>query len=70
MHAISCTLIKDPSMATSLLALLDDISLLADDVAAMSKVAANKTVGVLGDDIALNANQVMGFAPSRELCQW
>lgn len=54
-------------MATSLLALLDDISLLADDVAAMSKVAAKKTAGVLGDDIALNANQVTGFAPSREL---
>ena len=54
-------------MATSLLALIDDISLLADDVAAMSKVAAKKTAGVLGDDIALNANQVTGFAPSREL---
>lgn len=54
-------------MAGSFLALLDDITLLADDVAAMSKVAAKKTAGVLGDDIALNANQVTGFAPSREL---
>lgn len=54
-------------MATSLLALLDDITLLADDVAAMSKIAARKTAGVLGDDIALNANQVSGFSPSREL---
>lgn len=54
-------------MATSLLALLDDITLLADDVAAMSKIAAKKTAGVLGDDIALNANQVTGFSPSREL---
>lgn len=54
-------------MATSLLALLDDIALLADDVAAMSKIAAKKTAGVLGDDIALNANQVTGFSPSREL---
>ncbi|MDQ9171145.1 DUF808 domain-containing protein [Oxalobacteraceae bacterium R-40] len=54
-------------MAASLLALLDDITLLADDVAAMSKVAAKKTAGVLGDDIALNANQVSGFSPSREL---
>jgi predicted DNA repair protein MutK len=54
-------------MAVSLLALLDDITLLADDVAAMSKVAAKKTAGVLGDDIALNANQVTGFSPSREL---
>lgn len=54
-------------MAASLLALLDDIAFLADDVAAMSKVAAKKTAGVLGDDIALNADQVTGFAPSREL---
>lgn len=54
-------------MAGSFLALLDDITLLADDVAAMSKVAAKKTAGVLGDDIALNANQVTGFSPSREL---
>jgi predicted DNA repair protein MutK len=54
-------------MAASLLALLDDITLLADDVSVMSKVAAKKTVGVLGDDIALNANQVSGFSPSREL---
>lgn len=54
-------------MAGSLLALLDDITLLADDVAAMSKIAAKKTAGVLGDDIALNANQVTGFSPSREL---
>lgn len=54
-------------MATSLLLLLDDISLLADDVATMSKVAAKKTAGVLGDDIALNAHQVTGFSPSREL---
>jgi uncharacterized protein len=54
-------------MAASLLALLDDITLLADDVAAMSKIAAKKTAGVLGDDIALNANQVSGFSPSREL---
>jgi predicted DNA repair protein MutK len=54
-------------MAASLLALLDDITLLADDVAVMSKVAAKKTAGVLGDDIALNANQMTGFSPSREL---
>ncbi len=54
-------------MAGSLLLLLDDISLLADDVATMSKLAAKKTAGVLGDDIALNANQVAGSSPSREL---
>ena len=54
-------------MAFSLLTLLDDITLLADDVAALSKVAAKKTAGVLGDDIALNAHQVSGIRPSREL---
>ena len=54
-------------MAASLLTLLDDIALMADDVAVMAKVAAKKTAGVLGDDVALNANQVTGFSPSREL---
>ncbi|PNK60283.1 DUF808 domain-containing protein [Psychrobacter sp. FDAARGOS_221] len=51
----------------SLLMLLDDISLLMDDVAVMTKVAAKKTAGVLGDDLALNAEQVTGVKPSREL---
>ncbi len=51
----------------SLLLLLDDISLLMDDVAVMTKVAAKKTAGVLGDDLALNAEQVFGVKPSREL---
>lgn len=50
-----------------LLALLDDIASLLDDVAAMSKVAARKTAGVLGDDLALNAEQVSGIASEREL---
>jgi len=54
-------------MAGSFLALLDDISLLADDVSLMAKMAAKKTAGVVGDDIALNAHQVTGFSPSREL---
>ena len=53
--------------AGSLLMLLDDISLIMDDVATMTKVAAKKTVGVLGDDLALNAEQVSGVKPSREL---
>ncbi|MBR7551921.1 DUF808 family protein, partial [Mycobacterium tuberculosis] len=44
----------------SLLTLLDDISVLLDDVSVMTKVAAKKTAGVLGDDLALNANQVSG----------
>ncbi len=52
---------------TSLLALLDDISTILDDVAVMTKVAAKKTAGVLGDDLALNAQQVAGVKPDREL---
>ncbi|MCU0618769.1 MAG: DUF808 domain-containing protein [Gemmatimonadaceae bacterium] len=54
-------------MATSLLALLDDLASLLDDVAVLSRVAARKTAGVVGDDLALNANQVVGLQPSREL---
>lgn len=53
--------------AGSLLALLDDIATILDDVAAMSKVAAKKTAGVLGDDLALNAQQVTGVKAEREL---
>jgi predicted DNA repair protein MutK len=52
---------------TSLLALIDDIAGILDDVAAMSKVAAKKTAGVLGDDLALNAQQVAGVNADREL---
>ncbi|WP_417762741.1 DUF808 domain-containing protein [Shewanella sp.] len=51
----------------SLLTLLDDIATILDDVALMSKVAAKKTAGVLGDDLALNAQQVTGFRAEREL---
>ena len=51
----------------SLLALLDDIATLLDDVAVMTKVAAQKTAGVLGDDLALNAQQVTGVHADREL---
>jgi uncharacterized protein len=54
-------------MASSLLALLDDIATMLDDVAVLSKVAAKKTAGVLGDDLALNAQQVAGVAADREL---
>ena len=53
--------------AGSLLALLDDITTMLDDVVAMTKVAAKKTAGVLGDDLALNAQQVSGVDASREL---
>ena len=54
-------------MATSLLALLDDIASVLDDVAVLSKIAAKKTAGVLGDDLALNAQQVAGVRAEREL---
>ncbi|HET7204878.1 MAG TPA: DUF808 domain-containing protein [Steroidobacteraceae bacterium] len=54
-------------MASSLLALLDDISTILDDVATLTKVATRKTAGVLGDDLALNAQQVTGIRADREL---
>ena len=53
-------------MASGLLLLLDDIATILDDVALMSKMAA-KTAGVLGDDLALNAQQVTGVRADREL---
>jgi predicted DNA repair protein MutK len=52
---------------SSLLALIDDIATVLDDVALMTKVAAKKTAGVLGDDLALNAEQVSGVRAEREL---
>jgi predicted DNA repair protein MutK len=54
-------------MASSLLALIDDIATLLDDVSVLTKVAAKKTAGVLGDDLALNAQQVSGVHADREL---
>src|SRR3954471_24978536 len=54
-------------MASSLLALIDDIATILDDVSVMTKVAAKKTAGVLGDDLALNAQQVTGVNADREL---
>lgn len=53
--------------SSSLLALIDDIATILDDVAILSKVAAKKTAGVLGDDLALNAEQVSGVRAEREL---
>ncbi|MBK1616150.1 hypothetical protein CKO44_22090 [Rubrivivax gelatinosus] len=53
--------------ASSLLALIDDIATVLDDVALLSKLAAKKTAGVLGDDLALNAQQVTGVSAEREL---
>lgn len=52
---------------SSLLTLIDDIATLLDDVAGMTKIAARKTAGVLGDDLALNAQQVTGVKADREL---
>jgi uncharacterized protein len=54
-------------MASSLLALIDDVASVLDDVAVLTKVAARKTAGVLGDDLALNAQQVAGVQADREL---
>jgi predicted DNA repair protein MutK len=54
-------------MATGLFLLLDDIATILDDVSILTKVAAKKTAGVLGDDLALNAQQVAGVKADREL---
>ncbi|MCU0636096.1 MAG: DUF808 domain-containing protein [Gemmatimonadaceae bacterium] len=54
-------------MAASLLTLLDDLATLFDDIAVMTRVAARKTAGVIGDDLALNAEQVTGMRADREL---
>ena len=54
-------------MASGLFALLDDIATMMDDVAVLSKVAAKKTAGILGDDLAVNAEKASGFVSDREL---
>jgi predicted DNA repair protein MutK len=54
-------------MASGFFALLDDIATIMDDVAAMTKVATKKTAGILGDDLAVNAEKASGFISSREL---
>lgn len=54
-------------MASTLLTLLDDISTILDDVSLMSKIALKKTAGVVGDDLALNAQQMVGIEVNREL---
>lgn len=54
-------------MASGFFALLDDIAALMDDVAAMSKITTKKTAGILGDDLAVNAEKASGFVSSREL---
>ena len=54
-------------MTTGFFAVFDDIAVLLDDAAAMSKIATKKTAGILGDDLAVNAQKASGFASSREL---
>lgn len=54
-------------MASGFFALLDDIATIMDDVAAMGKIATKKTAGILGDDLAVNAEKASGFISSREL---
>lgn len=54
-------------MASGIFAILDDVAVLLDDVAVMSKLAAKKTAGILGDDLAVNAEKATGFHASREL---
>jgi len=54
-------------MASGFFAILDDIAMLMDDIALASKVATKKTAGILGDDLAVNAEKATGFAASREL---
>jgi len=66
MPANSCDA-TDTMAASSLLALIDDIATVLDDVAVLTKVATKKTAGVLGDDLALNAQQVSGVSADREL---
>jgi predicted DNA repair protein MutK len=58
--------LEESVAGSSLLTLIDDIASLLDDIATMSKVAAKKTAGVLGDDLALNAQQVLGANADRE----
>lgn len=54
-------------MASGIFAVLDDIAALMDDVALASKVATQKTAGILGDDLAVNAEKATGFVSSREI---
>ena len=54
-------------MASGIFAVLDDIASLMDDVSAASKIATQKTAGILGDDLAVNAEKATGFVSSREI---
>jgi hypothetical protein len=63
-------MIAEPTHANAPVALIDDIASILDDVALLTKVAAKKTAGVLGDDLALNAQQVTGVQPPTASCRW
>ncbi len=60
-------LTQNKNMASGIFAILDDVAALMDDVAMMSKIATKKTAGILGDDLAVNAEKATGFVSSREL---
>jgi predicted DNA repair protein MutK len=60
---------KENMAGSAFFALIDDIATVLDDVSLMTKVAAKKTAGVLGDDLALNAQQVAGVRAERS-CRW
>lgn len=64
-YIYACT--NTTNMASGIFAILDDIAALMDDVAVMSKVATRKTAGILGDDLAVNAEKATGFLASREI---
>ncbi|WP_317193190.1 DUF808 domain-containing protein [Pedobacter endophyticus] len=64
---IFCDPYYDTDMASGFFAILDDIAALMDDVAVASKVATHKTAGILGDDLAVNAEKATGFLASREI---
>ncbi len=66
-HEYFCNLNFNKIMASGIFAVLDDIAMLMDDVALASKVATKKTAGILGDDLAVNAEKATGFVSSREL---
>jgi predicted DNA repair protein MutK len=63
----TCAPVVPWGVPSSLLVLLDDIATVLDDVAVLTKLATKKTAGVLGDDLALNAQQVTGLTPDREI---
>src|SRR5690606_40364646 len=56
-----------PILASGIFAVLDDIAALMDDVAVTAKLATRKTAGILGDDLAVNAEKATGFLSSREI---